>query len=722
MSWHEEKSTGDLVWDGAEQGIGVSPQKGIANIQNANISTETGEVMCSYARMQQTQTPIALNTGTLNVLNSSTLFTRAPLEVKAGTWITVGNGITGLTAGNYYVVSSLLVSSIYQLQVNSVFSTSDFISGFSSVIDTALFSTYINMGQPVQAAVEPYISELNVPQYRYYVLDNNSFVWVYDSDGAFFFGGNSAPPTWFLPYQHDFGGGNSGSITNASGIAVLNGNLMGFQGNTIYSKPTVTLNAAWGSFSAGGMMSSPISPNPHRAFVGHQGKLYYCDGQFIGSIFPNTSLLTGAANIQSYARYSVPGSADVGVATSIFSGTYPSTVTSSVRVPAVFFHETGGSNPSSLTLGTIYYIENTSLSGQTFLVFAAISGGSAISDITSGSSGKQYFNTFWPTSSGGEATFTFTPQRLNLPVFETAQCIAELGDLVVIGGRGNTLYPWNQVDPTPSDLIPLPENNTVNMITVNNMVYAFSGYKGNVYVTNGSTASLAVTVPDYCAGVPGTPASYIEPYFQWGGAMYLRGRVYFSLLDQTATKAGNCGGIWSFVPTQNFFIGQDTGLSLRQENQSSYGNYSGVALVFVPNQTQLANGPQYWSAWQNSYDIAHATINAIDGSGATPTTVAIIETDALETGTYLNKKTFTNVEYKVSTPLAAGESVSIRYRTNLTDAWASLGTLNTEVSQTISGYYGLTQLEKTQWVQFQITLTPTITNPTFVRLKELRLR
>jgi hypothetical protein len=43
MSYRYEKSTGDIVIDSYENGISPSPHKGLANLQNVNISTETGE-------------------------------------------------------------------------------------------------------------------------------------------------------------------------------------------------------------------------------------------------------------------------------------------------------------------------------------------------------------------------------------------------------------------------------------------------------------------------------------------------------------------------------------------------------------------------------------------------------------------------------------------------------------------------------------------------------
>ena len=87
MAWRiEETDEGqDLVWDGVEFGIASSPTKGTANIQNANISTESGEVLASFGRTAQQQA--AISNGTLTP-DGATLFD-APASLKAGTWISV---------------------------------------------------------------------------------------------------------------------------------------------------------------------------------------------------------------------------------------------------------------------------------------------------------------------------------------------------------------------------------------------------------------------------------------------------------------------------------------------------------------------------------------------------------------------------------------------------------------------------------------------------------
>lgn len=713
MAYKYEKATGDIVISGWSDGIAMSPHKGLGSMQNGNISTETEEIVANYRRIQESQT-VSNTVGTVTAIDSSHVLLTV-ITVTAGVWITVsGSSITGLSNGNYYVLSNVGGFTIAQLSTSYNGSA---VTGLGST-GTAVFTLIRNMGQPVAGTTEIFHDSSGNVQYRYYVLDINGLVWVYDTllfANTFFI--NGVGTKWFLP---DTSISYYGSST-PSGIAVLNGWLHVFAGNTIHCKPTAELATSYANFASGLMLSMLGSSNPHFAFVGHQGKLYYTDGNFVGSIFPNSSLQSGGANIQSYASFTT--STTTGTIFDLIGGSVPTFGGgSSDRIPIYFFASPGGSTATATTTGTMYWIQYALGAGTigTFQVYAGQSGGSAL-DITTGASGTQYFTTYYPTSAGGEATMTFTPERLNLPFFEVSQSIAELGDLVIIGCKGNVLYPWNQIDPTPSDLIPLPENNAVNLLTVNNMVYVFAGQKGNIYVTNGSTASLVFSVPDYMAGIPGTPNSYIEPYFTWGGYMYLRGRVWFSIQDQTSTKTGNCGGVWSFVPTQNFFIGQDTGLSLRLENQSSYGNYNGLSTVLLPNQNQLANGPQYWNAWYSS--ISSPTYG-IDNSDTVPGTPVVIESDFIPTGTMLEKKSFEQIEYKFATPLASGESIGIAYRKNLTDSYTALVLYETDSANALdlSGFF-TASFEKTQWLQLKITLTPVASSSSsFMRLSEIRIR
>lgn len=707
MSYHIEKGTNDLVIDGFDAGIAVSPHKGIANMKAVDISTEPGEVMCSYARVQQSQA--AISAGTLTRVDSSHLQagggTPSGNFPVAGSWITASGGAAwGLANGNYFVYASDGTGGI-QLSTQYDPGGTHIVTGMTA--GTASYTTAFNMGAGVQSQTEKYVDASHVTQYRYYILDSNGRLWVYDTALTSLW-------NWFLPKTTVI-------TTPALGLGLLNGTLFIFGSNDIWTVSTVELATGAATFAYPyGTMSVPGSTNPHFAFTGRQGTLYYTDGNYIGSIFPNTALdtTTGAnVNIQSYCQYSAVTT--TGTITALLSGSVPATSTfgSTVRIPAFFMTAPGGTLPTAITSGTKYYIDYTSglTTPGTFKVYAAASGGAAL-DMQTGAAGLQYFNTFFTQSSDGATTFTFTQTRVTLPNDEVATAIAEVGNMVLIGTRSNVLYLWNQIDALPGDLIFLPESNVAMLVTVNNMAYIFAGSKGNIYITNSSTASLVLTVPDYCSGL-------IEPYFAWGGAMYLRGRVWFSIQDQTASHTGNCGGIWSFVPTQNFYIGQDTGLSLRMDNRPIDGTFNGKSTLLIPNQNQNARGPQYWDV--RTSDVT-TPLYSINYSGTTVKTAqpAIIETDLIPVGTLLNKKTFQQIEYKLSAPTdsVTAETVAIEYRVNLTDSFTSVPTVIQDTSTDLSGYFQV-NFQASQWLQLRVTLTPNnLSTSSFIRLKELRVR
>jgi len=572
------------------------------------------------------------------------------------------------------------------------------------------FSTVATPGAALAKATERFGTATS-NEYRYYVLDNSGYVWVYDTDVY-----DTNGTTWMLPDPSNY------STLAFTGMNVLNGWLFCLNSSQIYAKPTVDLGSL---FLPGSNMVfvNPFPTHINYAYTGNQGKMYYTDLNYIGEVFPTTSLLTSLANVQSYGKYTA--SSTTGTVTALINGSLPYTQNASgttARIPAIFFTDVYGTAPTNLLGGTVYWIEY-SYEADTFAVYDSSTSSAAI-NIATGAAGNQYFNTFGVFGdagvNGASATVQFTQQRVNLPAYEVAQTLVEVGNIVIIGGKSNVLYPWNQIDATPSDFIVLPENDVKSMLNVNNMVYVFAGNKGNIYITNGSVASLALKVPDYCAGVPGTPNSYIEPYFTWFDSMFLRGRVYFSILDQTATKAGNCGGVWSFIPTGNM-ASTDAGLALRLENQNSYGDYDGCARILIPNQEQNAISPQYWSWWQDSYTTGLSTFG-IDTTSSSPVTTFVIETDLIPTGTLLSQDTFTQLEYKLSTNALTGDTVQLYYRLNSTDAWASCGTAKIETTVPLSGYYDMA-FQKTQWLQFRaVCTTPGTTTSSFTRLAQIRLR
>jgi len=336
------------------------------------------------------------------------------------------------------------------------------------------------------------------------------------------------------------------------------------------------------------------------------------------------------------------------------------------------------------------------------------------------------------------ATYTFSAASspaLTLPETEVAQSLAELGTNLAVGCWLNNLYFWNR---TPISIgggntlnsffypVILPENNATNLLTINNLLYVFCGVKGNIYVTNSSSITSVITIPD-------STTQQIEPYYQWGDVIYLRGRVFFSVSDSNSKT----GGIWSFVPQQNYFVDQDVGASLRLEAQNSYSTYAGMAtLLFAPLENahtnngtqqngQLARGPQYWAAWDDGTSGASLNPYGIDYSDTSPFTggQTIVESDAIPIGTILKKFTPKQFEYKLSTALATGESVQLYSRTDINGSYVSCGIVIQETATPLSGIF-TSNVDNSQWLQLKAVLTSVAigSSPSFVRLKELRIR
>ncbi len=309
---------------------------------------------------------------------------------------------------------------------------------------------------------------------------------------------------------------------------------------------------------------------------------------------------------------------------------------------------------------------------------------------------------------------------------------------ILVGCAQNNLYIFPSYlnsaasNTQPLSILWIPEGNVQYLLQANNYVIIFAGNKGNIYLTNGSSVVPILTIPDYVAG----SVNFVQdPYFTWLGACYLRGRIFCSLQDSTTTHTGNCGGVWSFAPSFSYYAQQDSGLSLRMEAASSQyatQGYNGGAVCLFggsDNMAQAADGPQYVAAWGQT-NISSVTTNSIDFSGTNPRTdgSSLIETDAVPVGTFLEKETFDQIEVQFASKLVSGESVVVKYRTDLEAAWVTAGTVTSEnfsgsgdgsqLSQIILG----TVFQKVQIVQLQLLLTSTVSSPSWCRVKSIYLR
>ncbi len=329
-------------------------------------------------------------------------------------------------------------------------------------------------------------------------------------------------------------------------------------------------------------------------------------------------------------------------------------------------------------------------------------------------------STFDPTSSG---TYVWNPTALRLPSTEIAQCLGEVGRNLLIGGIRNFVYPWDRISSSFSYPIMMPEQTTVRIVTANNLAYLFAGNRGRIYVTNGSSVDQWYSIPDNLTGAS-------KPYFHWQDAMWHRNKVFFSFASTTNSAPGTAqtllGGVWSVDTTTKALV---------CENKLSYGTYGGWASVLLSqfirpswgntSITTGTSGEGYYAGWYDGVSAygVDAFDNASQGTSVPYSSYeTYVDLDMTPVGQVLTPRTFENVEFKLGRPLVSGEKVKIQYRTDLSQSFSDsqlVGECTT--TDAISDLFTVSW-DNVQWIQFRVLLSSTNSSPSFVRLREVRMR
>lgn len=306
---------------------------------------------------------------------------------------------------------------------------------------------------------------------------------------------------------------------------------------------------------------------------------------------------------------------------------------------------------------------------------------------------------------------------LLLPSVDRSTCLAELGTNILVGGIQNKVYPWNRVATSYNYPLILAENHTVRMVTTNSTTFIFAGNRGRIYMTNGSNIQLFKKVPDHIVQIFGT-TNGTDPYFTWKDAIYWKSQIYFSF--EAATNAGtvitNLGGIWAIDISLND-LQIITATCLRMVNTLSQATY--IPSVLLPNiRTATPAGAGIYAGYYNTLTTGY-------GVEVTQTTPYVdtdiggeIYSDLIPTGIFTKPRSFEQVEFKLAKEMVSGESVRMSVRQSNSQSWTVLGTTTSGVLSNIEPF----ATQDSQWIQVYIELFSTATTPSFVPLKEIRLR
>lgn len=315
---------------------------------------------------------------------------------------------------------------------------------------------------------------------------------------------------------------------------------------------------------------------------------------------------------------------------------------------------------------------------------------------------------FDPTSSG---TFSFSITKLRLPVTDQALSIAEVGggnspqSTLLVGGTQNAIYPWDKVSSSFALPIYVADSYIKLMVSVNQNVFIFPGNqqgRGRIYITNGSQANVFFKMPDYIFGEQ-------DPYYVWGDAIFHRNFLLFGCF---VTKNSGSG---TLLVAEVFALNLDTKAFSAVSDIPANSTAKANATCLISTASLSIPGLGYIVAWDDG--------GSAPGIGYSGTTAGIgsanIITDLIPIGSFLQKQTFTQVEYKLRTPFASGESITV---TPYVDGSSTTNlTFNpTPATNVLSGYAPIT-FQSNQWLQFQIALTGNSAT-SGARLKEIRIR
>ena len=675
MSYRIENK--DIVIDGWDKGISSSPYEGISDMRCVDPVTVPGEVSVAMAT-QSMQTQGAITNAVFTVDAGTDVFSYdgvVPLEINTAIIFSNSGGAlpAGLSATAAYYVKTTPTPTTFTV---SAVSAGGVVKDVTDVGSGTNKFTTIQMGTPSFYAN----CLVSKTYWQYFMADSNGRVWLYC--------GSALTNTGKWVYTHNQG--DETSLTPVCGMSCYKNYL--FVANNNYldvisiidwvtATPTLahlTTYASW--IKSWKVIATNANTTSIRdMLVGQDDILYICADNNLASVDEiDGSLVSNYGQAFSLAE--------------THSNTHGDTTDGTTTITTTPFF-------------TIYDV-------GAVITGTNIPTGAYITERISSTSAKISLPA---TGTGNNLTFTitksyaFNQSALALPPNEIATCMTELGGKLLIGGIGNYIYPWDRISTSFDYPIYLSELRTSKMVTVNTTTYIFVGHRGRIYMTNGSNVSLFWKMPDYLSKTT-------SPYYFVTSANFNRNQLYFGLKtkNNAGTTINENGGLWVIDLNSN---------CARCENRMSYGTYSGYVNCMTVwrgntvDELPQSDGYGLLIGWNNG------SIGGIDKQIATPYTggEAYVSTDIIPVGQFLTKKTFENVEYKLAVPLVAGESVALYYSSDINSTQTSIPMTQGNGTGDLSGIGGVT-FENCQWIKITAFLTSTATNPSYVRLKEIRIR
>lgn len=336
---------------------------------------------------------------------------------------------------------------------------------------------------------------------------------------------------------------------------------------------------------------------------------------------------------------------------------------------------------------------------------------------------------FDPTNT---STYNFNAQILELNINDSALSMCEIGggstpqSTLLIGGSQNAIYPWDKISTSFQLPIYVADNYIKNLVSANQNAFIFPGNtagRGRIYITNGSQADLYFKIPDYLFGEQ-------DPYYVWGDAMFHRNNLIFGFSPMHNSGSGdifvqfNSEQLWALsLESKNITGGYTQGGMRSITTLFSNGVNATNATVLIGATNPSTSGFSYIAAtadsasnWGIGYSGTTSGFSINSFSSISPSNIV---TDLMPVGTFLQKTTFAQIEYKLRTPLKSGESITIA---TVVDGVQG-NNLTFSPTVTTGAFSGTSPIDFTgaQWLQLYIRMIGNNAS-SGVRLKEIRIR
>ncbi len=334
-----------------------------------------------------------------------------------------------------------------------------------------------------------------------------------------------------------------------------------------------------------------------------------------------------------------------------------------------------------------------------------------------GGAGRYVFSldeltTFVPATA---ASYTFTQQAIDLPPNYRIKCMVELGNNLMMGTwmGGNVygfkvadIFPWDRSSPSFGQPIQFEENGVNSMITIDNTIYGQVGIGGKFFSSNGVQATIIGQIPSAVSNLEG--GLFLDPYP--GAVINFKGRPFFGVSCGGSNNIAGMG-IWSIMQTSrgnilNFEHSISTG------NDGSSSTVKIGALLGITRDTLLAG-------WRDDsvYGIDETTNTSRYTSYA-----GYLESPLYTVGSNLIRRQFNQVEFQLAAALTTGQGIRIKYRTDVSASYTTIGTYDYATLGGVTSHNFKTNIPDCELIQLRVELTTGSSLNSSPQLRSVTLR